>query len=301
MAKNKNILTFLSTAFIVAMTGQSATAFTINLPVQAKAYSEYRNQYFYGYTWLALPEPIQRDSSNQTELINLLNNFSQSRESNFQFEFAQNDLNGSFDFETYYACGYYDRCGQERFDNDAFTDGVGASITLKYNPLGSDPTVSSDSRLFWIQRVRTNHAIYPGDEHGINENRLDDVRENSTDPYYSSIRSSYTFADTPYRTDWENDHTWDAELYLAEQRAEDGIKKVTIYNGVTWGWRNETFGRHVDICTLPDVLECIKNPPKNTPLDLALVFDTTGSMGSYLNYMKNAFKDLAKGLFERIP
>lgn len=94
---------------------------------------------------------------------------------------------------------------------------------------------------------------------------------------------------------------WDAELYLAQETREGNQKKVTIYNGVKWGWRNKTFRRSsADICKALEIFNCINNPP-NTPIDLALVFDTTGSMGSYLQGMKSAFKDLAKNLFNQVP
>jgi von Willebrand factor type A domain len=130
---------------------------------------------------------------------------------------------------------------------------------------------------------------------------LDDIKDGDTKPYYSQLGFNQIFGDTPYRIDYENDHIWDAELYLAQESREGNSKKVTIYNGVQWGWRNQTFRRGAaDICKSPEYLKCIKHPP-NTPIDLAFVFDTTGSMGGYLNGMKNNFKNIAKDLFERVP
>lgn len=106
MLKLNNLLTFLATASLVAITGQSAAAFTLNYPspTNQRVYQYYRTRDYYGYTWLKIPEPVERHSSEQAELLYLLNDFSQQHGGNWQFYFAQDDLNGSFDFELYRAC-----------------------------------------------------------------------------------------------------------------------------------------------------------------------------------------------------
>jgi hypothetical protein len=303
MVKQNNLLTFLTTACLVAITGQSAFAFTINFPPLGKetAYKYYRTENYYGYTWLKYLNPVQKNSSEQTQFLSLLNDFSQSHGGNWQFEFAQNDLNGSYDFDLYRACGIEDSCGKE-ITNNPNSGGVGSEMLMTYNPVDNDPKASffpQDPQLYWIQRVRNNH---PGltEAHGEIEDKLDVSFDNIENPYFLSARS-YGASDAPFRGDFVFSHFWDAELYLAQETREGDLKKVTIYNGVEWGWRNETFGRdNADICKTPDISDCINNPP-NTPIDLAFVFDTTGSMGSYLNGMKTAFKNLAQSLFEQVP
>ncbi|WP_375515206.1 vWA domain-containing protein [uncultured Nostoc sp.] len=156
-----------------------------------------------------------------------------------------------------------------------------------------------DPKLYWIQRVKNNHPGLSVD-HGEIEDTLDVSFDNIETPYFLNARS-YGASDAPFRNDFVFSHFWDAELYLAQETREGDLRKVTIYNGVEWGWRNETFGREkADICKTPDISDCINNPP-NTPIDLAFVFDTTGSMGGYLDGMKTAFKNLAQSLFEQVP
>ncbi|MBF2007857.1 MAG: hypothetical protein IGS49_21005 [Chlorogloeopsis fritschii C42_A2020_084] len=165
MAKQSNFLTFLATVFLLTITGQSATAFTINFPSgeNQRAFQDYRTSEYYGYTWVTVPEQVERNSSEQAELLSLLNSFGQGTEGNinWQFEFAQNDLNGSFDFKSYFACGFYDQCGNRVGYTDVNEGGVGAEIDLEYHPVGNDPQLSILSSLYWIQRVSSNHPINP--------------------------------------------------------------------------------------------------------------------------------------------
>ncbi|MBE9008877.1 VWA domain-containing protein, partial [Pseudanabaenaceae cyanobacterium LEGE 13415] len=254
-------------------------------------------------TWLKIPEPISRGSAAQNELLGALIGFQQKSNEKWSFEFASQDLEGSFDFRGYLACGYDDACGK-LIRLDPPIGGVGAETSVFYKPTGDDPRPSvlgglfGGSQLHWIQRVKSNHGL--NDEHGVNEDVLDVSSGNTTTPYYASEKSA-GFSDAPRRSDYKNNHTWDADLYLAAETKEGDVRKVTIYNGVSWGWRNLTFRRdQADICPYTDPSKCTLNPA-NVPMDLAMVFDTTGSMGAIMGYVKNEMRNTSKFLFNQVP
>ncbi len=250
--KSPPTLVFLATTLLVAQTDHSSLAFTINYP-PAEMQAVYE-QDAYGYTWTAFPEVIQQ--TDITGLLNLLNNFGNSRRLqsgnsiDWQFDIAPNDLEGSFDIKSYQACRPELPCGM--FTGSNFLGGVGGSIELEYNPVGNDPIPPSVmSEMFWIQRVISNHPIVGS--HGQYEDIIDVSITNTIDPYYSTLRRDQRyFIDTSYRYDAWEDHNWTAELYLAKETESypgGGIRqwKVTIYNGIKWGWRNRTFRRYCPI------------------------------------------------------
>lgn len=117
------------------------------------------------------------------------------------------------------------------------------------------------------------------------------------------------FGDAPNRDDPQNDHTWDAELWLAKETREPVSlnKKVTLYNGISWGWRNETFGRvrvckhplgGIDSPNIPNDPDCLTG---ENALDLVIVVDTTGSIGGYINAIKQASQQIIDLVFSQMP
>ncbi len=123
--------------------------------------------------------------------------------------------------------------------------GVGANIQLRYSPavtynplINYNPTTAG-SELHWIGRVMSNHN-FKTNQHGDTEDVID-VASGQPNPFYD-LNPSVTFtdeddfADGPARPDLQNDHYWSAELYLVEKTP--GKQEVTIYNGISWGWRN---------------------------------------------------------------
>jgi hypothetical protein len=151
----------------------------------------------------------------------------------------------------YYICGPQTTdCGAEI--QDPFSEGVGAMLELLYSPalLTGDPVPDPTGvtrGIQWIQRVYNNHSRTP-DRHGSIENILD-IDIGQTTPYYTGhagnglgIPPYRFFGDVPYRVDPVESHFWDAELYLVEETQDLITRKrtVTIYNGIKWGWRNQT-------------------------------------------------------------
>ena len=120
--------------------------------------------------------------------------------------------------------------------------GVGAQFQLFYHPGMGAPTPAVN-QLHWIQRVVNNHNITNNPGHGNDEDIID-VSPGQSNPFYDLI-PGITFtdedelADGPARPDPWNEHIWSAELYLVEiPDPVNAPKSVTIYNGISWGWRN---------------------------------------------------------------
>ncbi|WP_083602417.1 vWA domain-containing protein [Hydrococcus rivularis] len=121
-----------------------------------------------------------------------------------------------------------------------------------------------------------------------------DIRRGAGSPYYDvsfpGSSNSTLFRDLPYISTppyTRTNHYFYAETYLVNEvpggvvDLETGIVKnrVEIYSGVRWGWEN-TY---------------------TPPLDLALLFDTTGSMWDDLDQVKNSATDIVNQLFADIP
>ncbi|MBE9006801.1 VWA domain-containing protein [Fortiea sp. LEGE XX443] len=68
-----------------------------------------------------------------------------------------------------------------------------------------------------------------------------------------------------------------------------------IYDGISWGWRNQTKRRRQDQCTVQYISDngsnsdCFK-------IDLEFLFDTTGSMGSSIGAVQTAATDILNQL-----
>ncbi|MEG4970651.1 hypothetical protein QUB11_29010 [Microcoleus sp. B6-A1] len=182
----------------------------------------------------------------------MLNDFSTNKHGGqWQFEKAENDLQGRFELKSYYACGPRTDCGKEL--DEPYLGGVGAFLELEYHPvIGADPIPDPTNitrNVQWIQRVKSNHSLNP-DEHGLIEDILD-INIGQKTPYYSGVAGNGLaigipptpyrfFVDAPYRNDPLNNHTWNAFLYLVEETTPLGssTRTATIYNGIKWGWRN---------------------------------------------------------------
>lgn len=146
---------------------------------------------------------------------------------------ASDDLNGTFDIDSYYACGLgTPDCGTERGVPGTI---VGNFIDVTYTPGLGDPT-AADNDLHWIQRLYSNHALRAGGGHGTNDDKIDNDNTTvdptlgacSASPYYDCgyLAGETFFVDRPSRSgDAGSDHVWGAELYLVE---ETGPNTVTI-------------------------------------------------------------------------
>ena len=254
MASRQYSLIGLAVTLVVTLTGQSGVAFTINYPPpggRADAFIRYNEPNYEGEAYLVVAEEIQRGGTD--ELWQLLNDFSNSYPGRWEFRRAENDLGGRFDLLNYYICGPQTTdCGAEI--GSPISGGVGAFLGLEYYPALLTPDPVPDPTGFtrdihWIQRVYSNHSLNP-DRHGSIENILD-IDIGQTTPYYSGSAGNRIglppipyrfFADRPYRVDPVESHFWDAELYLVAETRDLITRKrtVTIYNGIKWGWRNNS-------------------------------------------------------------
>ncbi|MEM8638764.1 MAG: vWA domain-containing protein [Cyanobacteria bacterium P01_G01_bin.54] len=169
---------------------------------------------------------------------------------------------------------------------------VGAQMIFSY-AVGSGAPDPSNRDLHWIQRVTSNHAVSKPtifsppilSPHGTSEDKIDVVgtQLNPKSPDYNPFYDTYgqatesSFLDYPTRPNVTDPHDWIAETYLAELTAP---KTVTLYEGIRWGWENTV--------TLP-------------LLDISLLFDTTGSMGSAIEGVKEKALELVGELLEDRP
>lgn len=155
----------------------------------------------------------------------------------WKFLAAEDDLKGSFSVSTYYVI--------QRGTGDVM--GCGGSFAFDYIPGENDPITDHATELHWIQRIVSNHK--KGAEHGVAENSIISSKPNKKNkrpdvPFFDIVaKGSSSSAIPPHyeydsgKVDPENDHQWNAEVYLASINKNDP-KTVTIYNGVSWGWEN---------------------------------------------------------------
>ena len=121
---------------------------------------------------------------------------------------------------------------------------VGAHVQVEYVPGAGDP----NTNIHWIQVVTNNHDIRMGGAgvHGPVVTHID--RGGAATPYYDTRGSAEVtpcpatfndgcdFFDFPRRGDVFADHTWTAELYIAEETMPG---QVIIYTpGISYGWEN---------------------------------------------------------------
>jgi hypothetical protein len=111
---------------------------------------------------------------------------------------------------------------------------------VQYKQAAGDP----GENVHWVQVIDDNHAFNKDlkgkvvvDKYGQVEKRVD-VPQGATTPYYDGYYSadSRSFLDTPTRPNFDKSHYWHAELYLVVGPEKPG--KVTVYDGVSWGWEN---------------------------------------------------------------
>ncbi len=230
MKSRQYSLAFLAATLLVTLTKQSSSAFTITFHPSVDP-SSVANYYLsdgsQGTVQTALVSSLTLGGTMQF-IDKLEETFPTSQ--GWIFNPASQDLEGSFEIRTYYA------------NVQGNPPGVGSQFQLFYNPAGSDPTPAGN-QLHWIQRVVNNHNLTNNPGHGNNEDVID-VPLGQTNPFYDLIPGiSFTdeddFADGPTRPDPWNEHTWFAELHLVEiPDPVNAPKTVTIYNGISWGWRN---------------------------------------------------------------
>ncbi|WP_017651336.1 hypothetical protein [Fortiea contorta] len=148
-------------------------------------------------------------------------------------------LNGEFRVNQYYACGNLTSCGFPT--TSTLVGGVGALLSVEYIPGEGDPGIINN--INWIQRVVSNHSATSG-THDDKEDILD-TRSVEEPFYFPKQDYKPNFFDRPYRGDSENSHYWNAELFLAQRIGRD---TVMIYDGISWGWRNQTKRSRQDYC-----------------------------------------------------
>jgi hypothetical protein len=123
-------------------------------------------------------------------------------------------------------------------DYEALADGsgapasnVGASLLLRYNPTGVDPT-----QIDWIQFVSTNAPL-----RNDASLTLDNAGADGMSPYYNrggGTANDTGFFDIPSRSIQNNPIQWHADLFVTQEVApENGHRTVVIWGGISWGWQ----------------------------------------------------------------
>jgi hypothetical protein len=249
MQSRKSSLVALLTTFLVGLTTQSAVGFTITpqpnffnkllrsggASIRYKPIDVYDTGVIKGMTFLD-PTYVEELKLGGTQdfLQKLKQEFGQ--EQGWSYEIGQN-LNGRFDIEYYYACGYEKDCGGDLLNpltGEIFTsrnDGVGAGFQLRYYPGEGDPTPDLNA-LHWIQRVTSLYERY--------EDIIDKGPQNEN-PFYDTLGAADEeyFVDRPYDAPRPKNF-FEAQLYLVEQKDPINTpQKITIYNGVKWGWKHK--------------------------------------------------------------
>ncbi len=240
-------LIWLATSFLIGIASQSAGAFTITpsrglfgwnngASIRYLPKKKYSDDKFDVETWLdpKLVKEIKRGGTRDF-LRTLKESFTE--EDGWLFISTDNDLEGRFDIEYYYACALT-VCGDDLISPKSgyatpVEGGVGAGFRLRYYPAGGDPDLNT-SALHWIQRFTSITKDGFRDE-------IDTGEYHRATPFYdiTGDATKIIFQDRPYQNIWHN-IIWDAELYLAEvKEPANAPKTVTIYNGIQWGWKSK--------------------------------------------------------------
>lgn len=114
---------------------------------------------------------------------------------------------------------------------------VGAEFHVEYIPQGTDPIAN----MHWIQVVTDNHNVTNNPGHGNPENIVDNpFSPGGRSPYYDdgAAADGRNFYDFPFRTDGDQSHTWQAELFLVSGPPAGTKGLITFHGGVLWGWEN---------------------------------------------------------------
>jgi len=168
-----------------------------------------------------------------------------------------NSLTGSFDSANYYVCNPKTPCGSEQYGVvpniplGGNKDGIGASLILRYKQHPSDGTFVNgqydDTKVRWIQVVTTSLNAQAGVDRVFIDNKGRNTPYYQTHGYFGNYDSqtwlqyyylfdtTYNYYDPPKALPYTYNQHVDFQLYLAY---ETEPKKVTIFNGVSWGWKN---------------------------------------------------------------
>jgi len=255
MRLRQYLLVGFTSALTVMLTGQASFAFNI-IPPQPGATSNWRpiSRYLIddleGRTEVDTTlwtQPIPRGGTLPFfAALHLWAFSSQKGILGWDFQSAQQELQGSFEIVNYLACGYSVLCGIENpGEREPRDNGVGSTFYLKYHPAPTDPQPGQKGKqLHWIQMVRANYGEgIPG---LIPHIPFIDNGFRSDDPYYDTtgMAGESFFMDRPYAPTEpaaKRNNYFDAELYLVEEilRPATEPRQVTIYNGIRWGWSNK--------------------------------------------------------------
>lgn len=241
-------LIWLATSFLIGIASQSACAFTItpsrglfgrgkgaSIRYLQKARGSDAN--FDVETWLDPKFVKEIERGGTRDFLRILQD-SFPNEEGWLFLSADNDLEGRFDIEYYYACAYLEVCGYDLVNPKTGStyprsDGTGAGFKLRYYPGEGEPDPNT-STLHWIQRfTNLSRSGY--------RNSIDIGDDHTATPFYDATGAANEiyFVDRPYQG-ISPYITWDAELYLAEVKdPANAPKTVTIYNGIQWGWKSK--------------------------------------------------------------
>ena len=286
----QTILMFLATPLLVAFTSQSARGFSLSfaqkgardlyIAKQSKTYTQ-GNEEITISTTLSPPRVTEMPLGGTRILNNLLDAYSVGASNNsdgtkiWRFTKAKKPLRGNLQVLQYFACTVQIPCKFPNLPNltnqlPPISIGVGAGIELNYIPGQGD--TAQDIR--WIQWINTNHSslVTNHKDPGARAKYLDINTLKPDTPFYPG--SNTRLADRSYRIDPLNEHYWLAEAYLVGTSTFNTTDKrgrkitetnVTIYNGISWGWKNKVTRRRKQPVPVPVPVPAPKPTPVPVP------------------------------------
>jgi hypothetical protein len=254
-----------------------------------RSISDAQGRRFIGQVQTSVIQPLAPPQQNSSFLNILQSSFSSA--DGWTFTTAQQNLTSSFWIKEYNPFSFQQY--NEEVNREEPT--VGANLYLRHVDSSTGQQLSS-SNFHWIQ------VFSDSFKSGV------DIASDQSNPFYDLIpdsefspsgenpATSSQFIDAPRifgtHLTRPQGYNFSANLYLAEVTNPVSIadfgnsnvtKNVTLHNGVAWGYR------------------AIPRRIASDGLDLALLFDTTGSTGDDIGRFKQAAAKIVNELFTEVP
>jgi hypothetical protein len=205
-----------------------------------------------------------------------------------QARYGQYSLKGEFESLVYEACGtsapndcpvstflpYGPNIGLQPKNKDA----VGALFTMRYKPAPGEP---SGANANYVQVANSSYSNFAGSPcvYPANTWYIDRLC-NAATPFYLNalgLSSGTFFADRPFFSKSELNIVFMADLFFVKQ---DNNNLVTLYDGVSWGWRNDVTRVSKVAPSLLSPLSPSPNPPRS-PQPNGRCFGDASCYGNY--------------------
>ncbi|VXD25184.1 conserved exported hypothetical protein [Planktothrix serta PCC 8927] len=241
------------TTLVFGFTGQSSFAFSVTGQTQPNnaqySLTFYSNSYFTGYLDTFGIQELKPPDIKKNDFLKILRDTFPAKDG-WIFQSAQNDLDSNFNVELYspfFAPWPNPITGQNQLS-------LGANIAVRHVDKNG-VEIPVENKFHWIQQVRSTRGSVGQSNfnYTVFDRNFIDIPYNpkQDNPFYDLIQvpglkatGSY-FQDGPRVFELENSHLWLATLYLVELENPSANfqdpkqeKRVTIHNGISWGWQN---------------------------------------------------------------